>query len=53
MVIFALLKGNTEFKKISALKQTFYSEYLIANFRTTAEDFYNKIISYWRVETYH
>ena len=34
-------------------KQTFYSEYLIANFRTTAEDFYNKIISHWRVETYH
>jgi predicted transposase YbfD/YdcC len=32
-------------------EQTFYSEYLIANFRTTAEDFYNKIISHWRVES--
>lgn len=34
-------------------EETFYTEYLIANFRTTAEDFYNKIISHWRVETYH
>lgn len=28
-------------------------EYLIANFKTTAEDFYNKILQHWRVETYH
>ncbi len=28
-------------------------EYLIANFITTAEDFYNKILQHWRVETYH
>ena len=34
-------------------EQTFYTEYLMANFRTSAEDFYNKIISHWRVETYH
>ena len=34
-------------------EQTFCTEYLIANFRTTAKDFYNKIISHWRVETYH
>ena len=34
-------------------KQTFYTEYLMANFKTTAKDFYEKIISHWRVETYH
>ena len=28
-------------------------DYLIANFKTTAEDFYNKILQHWRVETYH
>lgn len=28
-------------------------QYLIANFITTAEDFYNKILQHWRVETYH
>lgn len=28
-------------------------EYLIANFKTTAEDFYTKILQHWRVETYH
>jgi len=28
-------------------------EHLIANFKTTAEDFYNKILQHWRVETYH
>jgi len=28
-------------------------EYLIANFKTIAEEFYNKILQHWRVETYH
>ena len=28
-------------------------EYLIANFKDTAEEFYNKILEHWRVETYH
>jgi predicted transposase YbfD/YdcC len=28
-------------------------EYLVANFKTTAEDFHNKILEHWRVETYH
>jgi len=26
-------------------------EYLIANFKTTVEDFYNKILQHWRVES--
>ena len=34
-------------------KETTYQEYLIANSKTSAEDFYNKILSHWRVETYH
>ena len=29
------------------------TSYLIANFKTTAEDFHNKISAHWRVETYH
>ncbi len=28
-------------------------EYLIANFKTTAKDFLDKILQHWRVETYH
>jgi len=28
-------------------------EYLIANFKTTAKDFHNKILQHWNVETYH
>jgi len=37
----------------NTLKETSYTEYLMANFKTTAKDFHNKIISHWRVETYH
>ena len=48
-----LIKVNKTLTCPKTGKKTFYSEYLIANFRTTAEDFYNKIISHWRVETYH
>ena len=48
-----LIKVNKTLTDQKTDKQTFYSEYLIANFRTTAKDFYNKIISHWRVETYH
>ncbi len=48
-----LIKVNKTLTDPKTKEQTLYSEYLIANFRTTAEDFYNKIISHWRVETYH
>lgn len=48
-----LIRVNKTLTDPKTKEQTFYSEYLIANFRTTAEDFYNKIISHWRVETYH
>ncbi|MDQ7060944.1 MAG: hypothetical protein Q9M43_07290 [Sulfurimonas sp.] len=28
-------------------------EYLIANFKTTAKEYKEKILQHWRVETYH
>lgn len=28
-------------------------QYLMANFKTTAKDFHDKILEHWRVETYH
>ena len=48
-----LIKVNKTLTDPTTKEQTFHSEYLIANFKTTAEDFFNKIISHWRVETYH
>ena len=48
-----LIRVNKTLIDPKTKKQTLQDEYLIANFRTTAEDFYNKIISHWRVETYH
>jgi len=29
------------------------TQYLMANFKTTAKDFHEKILQHWRVETYH
>jgi len=48
-----LIRVNKTLTDPKNKEQIFYSEYLIANFRTTAEDFYNKILFHWRVETYH
>ncbi len=30
-----------------------YTEYFMSNFKTSAKDFSDKILSHWRVETYH
>ena len=49
----ALIRVNKTLTDPKTMKETFYTEYLIANFKTTAEDFFTKIISHWRVETYH
>ena len=49
----SLIKVKKTLTDPKTKKQTFRTEYLIANFKTTAKDFYNKIISHWRVETYH
>jgi len=32
---------------------TISSQYLMANFKTTAKEFHQKILQHWRVETYH
>ncbi len=32
---------------------TVISQYLMANFKTTAKEFHQKILQHWRVETYH
>lgn len=32
---------------------TITQQYLMANFKTTAKDFHQKILQHWRVETYH
>ena len=34
-------------------KKSTYMEYFIANFKTTAKEFNDKILAHWRVETYH
>ncbi len=37
--------------KTGEVKETI--QYSMANFKTTAEDFHQKILQHWRVETYH
>jgi len=32
---------------------TLSKQYLMANFKTTAKEFHQKILQHWRVETYH
>ena len=49
----SLIRVNKTLYDPKTNKDTSYTEYLIANFRTTAKDFFTKIISHWRVETYH
>jgi len=34
-------------------KTTINKQYLMANFKTTAKEFHQKILQHWRVETYH
>ena len=41
-----VLTGNTG-------KSTSTVQYLMANFKTSAKDFYDKTLQHWRVETYH
>jgi len=49
----SLIRVKKTFTDPKTKEQTFSTQYLIANFKTSAEDFYTKIISHWRVETYH
>jgi len=34
-------------------ESTINKQYLMANFKTTAKEFHQKILQHWRVETYH
>jgi len=49
----SLIKVHKTLYDPKTKETTHYSEYFIANFKTTAEDFLTKILSHWRVETYH
>jgi len=48
-----IIRVTKESTNLLTKKITTTIEYLIANFKTTAEEFYNKILQHWRVETYH
>lgn len=48
--IIKVTKTSTSFKT-GEVKTTV--EYLIANYKSTAQEFRNKILQHWRVETYH
>jgi len=40
-------------KRVSRkVEVTITSQYLMANFKTTAEEFHQKILQHWRIETY-
>lgn len=43
---------KTSFDTISKKSNITY-QYLMANFKTTAKEFHDKILQHWRVETYH
>jgi predicted transposase YbfD/YdcC len=61
-----LVMNHKDFKNIESLikvtktltspitgEVTVTSQYLMANFKTTAKEFHQKILQHWRVETYH
>ncbi len=48
-----IIRVTKESTNLTEQKTKITVEYLIANFKTTAEEFYNKILQHWRVETYH
>jgi len=49
----SLIRITKELNNPITNKTTIYTEYLMANFKISAEDFYHKILYHWRVETYH
>ena len=48
--IIKITKTSTSFKTGEVKTK---SEYLMANYKSTAQEFRNKILQHWRVETYH
>ena len=48
-----LIEVTKESTDLKTKKVTTTTQYLIANFKTTALDFHNKILQHWAIETYH
>ena len=46
-----LIKVTKELTDLKTKRVTTTIQYLIANFKTTAEDFHNKILQHWLVES--
>ena len=49
----SLVKVTKTVTDILTQKRTTSVQYLMANFKTTAQEFHEKILQHWRVETYH
>ena len=48
-----LIKVTKETTNLKTQIVTITEQYLIANFKTTALEFHNKILQHWTIETYH
>lgn len=48
-----IIKVTKTLTDAKTLQVSITEQYLIANFKTTAKDFAEKILQHWRVETYH
>lgn len=48
-----LIKVTKESTNLTTKKVTTTTQYLIANFKTSALEFHNKILQHWVIETYH
>jgi hypothetical protein len=49
----SLIKVTKTLTNPSTGEVTIIPQYLMANFKTTAKEFHQKILQHWRVETYH
>jgi len=49
----SLIKVTKTLTDTKTNESTKTSQYLMANFKTTAKEFHQKILQHWRVETYH
>ena len=49
----SLIRVKKRLTDAKTKEETNMTSYFMANFRTTAKNFNNKILSHWRVETYH
>ena len=49
----SIIKVTKTLTDPKTLTETRYTEYLIANYKTSAKAFYETILAHWRIETYH